>query len=291
MHVNKPLVSPVKLPEFSLPKPLKPFADAGARLFAHDGFELAGFIAYTALVSIFPFTIFLFSLAGFIHQGDAAQRAIEQGFAMLPYEVRQTIWPILQEILKTEQPGLLTVGILGTLWATSAGVEALRMGLGHALEVKESRAFWRRKLSGFGFVALGALAMIGASLLVVAGPLLIAWTRRYIYIPEGQKQLLDLVRYAFSMALLIFVMAVLYRYLPAARTRWRQVLPGACFATFLWLLLASLFSLYLSHSGDYTVTYGSLGGVVITLLFLQFSALLFLYGAEVNAVIGEERGT
>lgn len=250
-----------------------------------DGIEVAGFIAYTGLVSLFPFVIFLFALAGFVGETDRAQMAVEQMFAQLPGEVARTIRPIVDEVLRSEQPGLMTLGIVGTLWVTSSGIEALRMGLNRAYDCEESRPMWRRRMTSFVFVVMGAVAAMLLAVMMVGAPLAEAWLKRNVEFPDALLVLSVLVRVSITASVLGFIFAFFYRVLPNHRIRWRDAWPGAWIAAFSWIALASLFSVYLTNAGNYAVTYGSLGGVVITLLFMHFSAIIVLFGAEYNAAL------
>lgn len=270
-------------------RPLRPLTLAGRRLMAHDGIEIAGFIAYTGLVSLFPFVIFLFALAGFFGDSTTAQAVMNAAFAQLPREVASTLVPIIADIFKQPQPGLMTLGIVGTLWVTSSGVEALRIGCSRSWEVKDARPFWRRRVTSFLFVLIGAVGALAANLIIVAAPLVLAHIQSIVVIPEIFIIIATVLRIALAAVLLAGTLALLYRYLPARTIAWRRVFPGAWLASFLWIILASLFSFYLSSSGDYSVTYGSLGGIVITLLFLHFSAIIFLFGVEYAAVIAHRR--
>lgn len=268
---------------------LRPILLALRRLAAHDGIEIAGFIAYTGLVSLFPFVVFLFALAGFIGDTQTAQYVIDAAFEQLPREVAQTISPIVKDIFTHEQPGLMTLGIVGTLWVTSSGVEALRVGCSRSWEIREKRPLWRRRLTSFLFVGIGALGALAASLIVVVAPLALDYVRTLVTIPEIFVVVAMVLRLGLGLCIIAGTLALLYRYLPMRTIAWKRVLPGAWLAAALWIALASLFSLYLSNSGDYSATYGSLGGIVATLLFLHFSAIIFLFGVEYSAVLAYRR--
>ncbi len=267
------------------PRPLRPMRFAVRRLMADDGIEVAGFIAYTGLVSLFPFIIFLFALAGFIGQTARAQEAVASLLAALPAEVAATLSPIVYEVLARPQPGLLTFGILGTLWVTSSGVEALRMGLTRAYDTEEKRPFWRRRLTSLAFVVLGAISALLFTLLMVAAPVGEQWLRTHVEFPAALLVLSVTLRIMITANLLALMLAFFYRVLPNHRIAWRAAWPGAWLAAFAWIGLASLFSLYLTGAGNYAVTYGSLGGVVATLLFMHISTIIILFGAEYNAAL------
>ncbi len=266
-------------------RPLRPLTLAWRRLVAHDGIEISGFIAYTGLVSLFPFAIFLFALAGFVGDTHTAQAVVDAAFEQLPREVARTLAPIITDIFKQPQPGLMTLGIVGTLWVTSSGIEALRVGCARSWEIKETRPFWKRRLTSIIFVTIGAIGALAANLIIVAAPLVLAHIQKLITIPQAFVIVTTLLRVGLAGCLLAGTLALLYRYLPRRPIAWRRVFPGAWLASFLWIILASLFSFYLSGTGDYSMTYGSLGGIVITLLFLHFSAVIFLFGVEYAAVL------
>lgn len=270
-------------------RPFRPLWLAVRRLIAHDGIEIAGFIAYTGLVSLFPFVIFLFALAGFTGDTSTAEYVMNAAFEQLPNEVARTLSPIVREIFTSEQPGLMTIGIVGTLWVTSSGIEALRMGVARSWEIKETRPLWRRRLTAFAYVAIGAFSALSATSIIVIAPLLLQYLQTLVVIPALFVIVATILRLICAAALLALTLAILYRYLPARTIAWKRVWPGAWLASILWIILASLFSYYLSQSGDYSVTYGSLGGVVITLLFLHFSAIIFLLGVEYSAVVAYRR--
>ena len=252
-------------------------------LFRHNGSELAGYIAYTALVSLFPFTIFLFAVAGFFREELLAQNLLSRIMSALPAQVADTLLPIARDILSGKQPTLLTVGALGTLWATFTGVEALRLALNRAYETHATRPIWKRYAEDAFIVIAAAVTGLLASALIVAAPLILQPLQQHGILLPGAIRGLNLGRYLLTYFLLTLFLSAAYKLLPALRQRWRRVLPGALLASAVWLLLATLFSLYLAYFNRYNLTYGSLGGVVITLLFMQLSAMIFIFGAEFNA--------
>jgi len=161
----------------------------------------------------------------------------------------------------------------------------MRMGLGRAYDVEETRPVWRRRITSFLFVVLGAVAALVITMMMVAAPLFEEWLKRQVEVPALLLVVSVLVRVVVTACVLGAIFAFCYRVLPNHRLPWHAAWPGAWMAAFGWIALASLFSVYLSHAGQYAVTYGSLGGVVITLLFLHFSTIIVLFGAEYNAAI------
>ena len=255
---------------------------SGMDFLDHDGLETAGYLAYTVLVSLFPFLIFLFSIAS-LFSGDAAMnQLVDQGFALMPAQVTDVTVPVVRDVLSHPRPGLLTVGLIGALWAAASGVDALRHGLNRAYALKETRPWWRRKLASIIAVGVSAITGILVAMGLILMPVILKFANEWFYLPVDTLMQFAPIRYAFGFAILSVVFWSMYRFLPSPQNEHRLAWPGAFMAAFLWTLLAAGFSLYLSYFNNYSATYGSLGGVVMTLLFLQLSAAILLFGAEYN---------
>jgi len=268
---------------------IRPFWRAALRFLDHDGSQLAGYIAFSILLALFPFVLFLVALSGLLGQSAAVQDVMELAFEYLPVEVGRVLYPVVSDIvLNPPASGVLTFSMLGTLWVASSGVEALRGGLDRAYGVAEPRPFWLRRLLGLGFVFGGAGGIFVVMLLIIVGPL--AWEFALTinpYVIELQSAY-DRLRYGLGGLVLLGVVWCLYRLLPNVRQRWRDALPGAIFAAAAWLTAATLYSMYLANVANYSLTYGSLGGVIGALVFFFFTAMIFLYGAELNCVLMHE---
>jgi membrane protein len=271
-----------------VPAALRRFAQqlyhAGWRLAEHDGLTVAGYMAFAAFTSLFPFLIFLAALASVLGTRETADETVEGMFLFLPDDVARTLAPAVHEVMAGHHGGLLTFGALATLWTASSGVEALRDALDRAYEVEDPEPLWWRRLQSMVVVVLGALVLFVASLAVVLGPVL--WRLAEAFgRPSTEEELAWTIgRYTLGAAVLAGGLLALHRWLPHRRLRARDVLPGVLLTLGLWLAGASLFSLYLGTVADYSVTYGSLGGVVITLFFFYLTGALFILGAEYNAV-------
>jgi membrane protein len=261
-----------------------PYRAAWRLVMADEGVELSGYIAFTAFFSLFPFLIFLAALAGFLGDRETADDFIAAMFDLLPDDVAQTLAPAVREVMGARRGGLLTVGILTTLWFASNGIEALRAGLNRAYGVQEQRPIWWRRLQSIGFVIAGGFVIFFLSLAVILGPLI--WKVLGPRAGDVLETRLVFVtaRYLFAVVLLLGALLLLHRWLPNTRQAYARVLPGVAVTAVLWLLGASAFSWYIGRLADYTAFYGSLGGVAITLMFFYVSAFIFIFGAEINAV-------
>ena len=247
------------------------------------GMLLAGHIAFAGLFALFPFIIFLTTLAGEIGQSAAAQDFVDLGLGAMPDEVRRSIEPAVREVLEGGRGGLMTLSIIASLWAVSSAFEAARYALNLAYEVRQTRAIWWQRLQSMVMVMLFAIGIILIMVTAVAAPIVWTLVAFFDFTPIEWQLRYGAIRLLLSAVLLLALVLPLYIWLPNRRLRVLDVLPGALLAVLMWLVGASVYSWYLLNLGRFTVTYGSLGGVVATLLFFYLSALIFIFGAEVNA--------
>ena len=267
-----------------------PYQAAWRLVMKDEGLELSGYIAFTAFFSLFPFVIFLAALAGFLGDRQTADDVVGAMFGFMPDDVAGTLAPAVREVIGARQGGLLTVGILTTLWFASNGFEALRTGLNRAYGVSEERAIWWLRLQSIAFVIAGGFIIFFLSLAVLLGPLIWRVLGPAIDDVLGTELVFVSVRYLVAIVLLWGALMLLHRWLPNTKQAYLRVLPGVVATAVLWLIMASLFSWYIGHLADYSAFYGSLGGVAITLMFFYLSAIIFIFGAEINAVWRDRSG-
>jgi membrane protein len=251
--------------------------------FINDGGTTqAGSIAFTTLFALFPFLIFLTTLAGEFGQEEAAQRFVDLSLEGLPAEVVSTIRPAIDQVINVRRTGLMTVSILVAVWTASSGLEALRTALNYAYGIEDSRAWWLLRLQSIVFTIIMSVAILVLMIVVVAGPFIWDFLVDLFKVPASWGWIYTAVRYLLAVLLLYAMVALLYQWLPNRRLRGYEILPGAAVTVVAWLVTASLFSLYLQNLGRFSVTYGSLGGIVVTLMFFYLSAAIFIFGAEIN---------
>jgi membrane protein len=254
-----------------------------------NGWVLAGHIAYMGLFALFPFLIFLLALAGFLGQGEAADTSIELAMELLPPDVASGLRPAITEVRQAPHAGLMTFSILVTLWASSSGLESLRHALNLAYAVADRPAMWRTRLESLLLTVLAAIVVIVVMVLLVVIPLALDAIRFLLHKPALQESFYDGSREALGLFLLLGLLMLLYRVLPNVQLRPMEVVPGAVVAWLLWLAAVWGYTIYLRSVPSYSVTYGSLGGIVVTLFFFYISAVLFIFGAEINSVLRRRR--
>lgn len=262
---------------------LRIFWQALVHLIYDGGMTYAGHIAFMTLFSSFPFLIFLTTLAGEVGQTEAAREFVTMALRALPAEVSAAIEPAVEEVMSTRRTGLMTLSILVSLWATSSGIEALREALNQAYGVEEPRSIWFCRLQSLAFTVIFSICIILVTVVLVIGPVLWSYIQPLLEVPWEWSPVYAALRYLVAIAVLYLVVALLYRWLPSRHLPPREILPGAAVTVVLWAALATLFSWYLQNLGRFSVTYGSLGGIVVTLMFFYISAMIFIFGAEINS--------
>ena len=254
-----------------------------------NAFVVAGYIAYMGMFAIFPFLIFLLALAGFFGQWQAAATSVDLGLQLLPPDVAKALQPAIGEVRDTPHAGLITFSILVTLWVSSSGLEALRHALNNAYNVDDRPSFLRSRLESLALTIVAALIIILAAILLFIVPLsmdIVSWVLKETVRLQVSIQV---ARYLTGIGLLLGLVMTLYKVLPNLHLRSMEVVPGAVLAWLGWVVLQYAYTVYLRVIPGYSVTYGSLGGIMATLFFFYMSALLFIFGAELNSVLRRRR--
>lgn len=268
-------------------------ADLGNALKAflrHEDAVMAGHLAFLTILGLFPFLIFLVALAGLIGQTDAGIDAITFLFDNLPPEVGEVLRGPIISLLETTTSGVLTLGLLGAIWVASSALGAARVAIDRAFEAGDPPAFWLRRLHGIGLVIASGLCIVLGMSAFVLGPL--AWNAALYFLPvlESWSRLFNLLRYAAStLVIFLALCSLLFALKPRYKGRFVPVARGAFLTIVLWLAVGSGFSLYLKYLAHYDITYGSLAGAIIALMFFYLMSASFLLGVELNAAAARRR--
>jgi membrane protein len=177
------------------------------------------------------------------------------------------------------------------VYFASNGVEALRVALNRAYAVIEPRRWYWLRLESIGYTLVAAFTSLAMAFLIVLGPLIIEAVRRYIpLIVETNEHFLNLARYGITISALIAALFILHAWLPAGRRGFLQILPGIVFTFVASILSGTVFGLYLARfANNYVTMYAGLASVIIALVFLYFTAAIFVFGGELNAAIIKSR--
>lgn len=269
---------------------LKFLLDAIKSFIRHDGMVMAGYLAFLTMLALFPFIIFLVSLAGFFGQSEAGPQALENLFDVMPPDVSKVLQGPIEKMVRTTDKSIMTFSILGALWVSSSAIDAARLAIVRAFGTVSRRPFLRRRAEGLLLVILSASSIIIGMTVLVFGP--VAWKILISYIPleADWKLVWNIVRLSTSVSLIFGALCLSYYVLKPRKLDARTpVMAGAFTSLVLWMIVGNGFSVYLKHFGNYDVTYGSLAGAIITLLLFYFIGASYILGAEVNAALYHQR--
>ncbi|MCK5497281.1 MAG: YihY/virulence factor BrkB family protein [Hyphomicrobiaceae bacterium] len=257
------------------------------RLYEHSGFALAGAMAYSFVVSLFPFCIFLGALAGVFGGRELANEAVAQLFQILPQKVAAGIAPQVESIMGNSRIDLLTASAGLALFFAMTAIETLRTALNAAYRVVEERSYFLCLLRSMLFVLISAATVLILAWAVIVGPVIAARVE-----PDLTQSLVDstwlgeTVRYGLAAVVIAALLIAFHLWLAAGKRRVKDVWPGVLLSMVLWLVVASVYSYYLDF-GDWSRFYAGLTQLMVALIFFQLTGVIVILGAELNRGIYE----
>jgi membrane protein len=257
------------------------------RLFEHSGFAMAGSVAFSFILSLFPFCIFLGALAGVFGGEQLAKAAVAQLFDVLPKATAEALAPEVLNVMGQSRFGLMTASAALALFFATSSVEALRAALNTAYRAEETRPYLFCLGRSALFVFVGAIAMLLMAWFVLIGPALakeFSWMG--IEFLVGQTWFTFLQRYTIAACVIVVQLLAYHLWLVGGHRTLAEVLPGIAVSTVLWMLLAGLFSRWLEIN-NYARFYGALTQLMSSLVYFQLTAMIVMLGAEINRGIME----
>src|SRR5215467_9526788 len=261
--------------------------DAFLRFLRDDGWAIASHIALSTLMSLFPFLIFLTALTSlFYGTEELAEKAAEILLEAWPKEVARPIVTEVSNVLTRAHGGVLTFGAVLALYFSTNGVESLRIGLNRAYNETELRSWLLLRLESVAYVVVGGVSLSALAFLIVLAPLILPAVLHYLPGLAGVEYMITVLRYGITSVVLVLALIVAHKWLPSGRRRLAEIAPGIVVTLLLWLVSAIAFARYLSaFSGAYVRTYAGLASAMVALVFLYWTAGIFVYGAELNQAI------
>ena len=259
--------------------------EAGLRLWTDDAFGLAGNVAFRALLAIFPFLIFTSSLTAFIGDRSMADTLIAFLIAIVPQELAGPIVTEVEQVMTVPRGGVLSIGILLTIWFAVGGVDGVRVGLNRAYGIRETRSTLALFAVQVAVVVVAGLALVLVGYLLVLAPRLGSALHAMMPGFDPASVTVGLIRYPAAAVILFGALFVAHVFLPARRTRFENIWPGVLFTLVVWTLLAAAFSLYLRSFASYSSYYAGLAGIVAALYFMYLAALVLILGGEFNRAL------
>jgi membrane protein len=266
------------------------FWDAFLRFTEDDGWAIASHIALTILTSLFPFLIFVTALAGFFGTTALSDEAARLIFDAMPAGVAGPLATEVHNVLTQARGGLLTIGAVLAIYFSSSGIEALRVGLNRAYDMRDPRPWYVLRAESILYVLAGAIGLLALSVFIVLAPL--AWRIAVRIAPDLQdiEPIFTFGRYGIAIVVLFADLLVLHKLLAAGRRKFKEIWPGVFLTMGLWLVFGMAFGRYLTEfARNYVSTYAGLASVMIAVVFLYTVAAIFIFGGELNAAMMRAR--
>ena len=271
------------------------WGELGKRVYAEvmddDVLGRAAQLSYYFLLALFPALLFLTSLLGYMAGEDSQLRQglFEYLSAVLPGEASKLVSQTVTDVTQSSGGGKLSFGILATLWAASNGMGAISESLNAAYDLKETRSWWKVRLTAVGLTLALTLLIVTALVLVLYGHDLADAVAVKFGLGGAFATAWKVIQWPLVLAFVLLAFALIYYFGPDAHQQhWTWITPGAVVGVALWLLVSFAFKAYLSYFNSYSATYGSLGAVIILMLWFYFTGAAILVGGEINSEIENE---
>ncbi len=252
--------------------------------FDEDGiFALASQLAYSLILAFFPFLIFLMNIIGFLSL-DSNQVLLTLS-TLLPENAYELILSTVLDVINSQNGNLLSFSLILSIWSASMGFAAVIRGLNKAYNEKEKRGIIKVTMISILCTFGLTLAIIITLTALVFGNIIGHTIARNLMNPRPFWYLWNILRYVIIVVTMIFLFAALYHYTPSKRLTWNDVLPGAVFTTVGWVVASLGFSFYVNNFANYSRLYGSIGGVIVLMVWIFLTSLIILIGGEINAIL------
>lgn len=256
-----------------------------------DVFTWGSALAYAWIFAIFPFMIFLLTLAPYLPWGAKDRVMTEVSnvtYSSMDAKAADSVYMSVYEVVNSQKGGLLSIGLILALWGASGGMSMTMSALDKAYYVHCSRGFLKQRLVAIGLTVGSAVLILSVVLLLPVGTGVVEYLAQHGHLGFVGKILVNLVRYVVALGMLFLIVSMIYYFGPCIKTKWQTITPGAVFTVIAWVIGGVGFAIYVKNFGNFNATYGALGGAIIMLLFFYISACMLLIGAEINSVIDFE---
>lgn len=248
-------------------------------------FNGAAALAYFLVLAIFPAVVFILSVLPYLNVPHLQQAIFDLLNQVLPPDAATLLDQTVSQIVSKKAGGLLTFGAVFTIWSASAGIYALMQQLNVAYEVKERRAFWKVRCISILMMAILVLLVIGSFSLIILGGIVQSWVASLIGWSHPLLIFFATLRWVIIAAALLLAIALMYRFGPDVTSKFRYTSPGSVAGAVLIAIASIGVRLYVSFFGNDSAMYGSLGAIIILMLWLYLVGIALLVGGEINAIL------
>ena len=245
----------------------------------------AAVLGFFLTMAIFPAMIFTMALLPYLPIANVDRAIMDLLQQALPRDAANMFTSVVTEVTRQQNGGLLSFGILATLWSTSSGMYAVMQQLNKSYDVKEARGFVRSRLIAIGLSMLFAVLVVGAFSLIVLGGVMQEWIGARYGLSPGVLHFFAGLRWVIIAAGLLLAFALIYYLAPNVKQKFTFITVGSVVGVLLLVAASLAFAWYTQNFDDYSSTYGSIGAVILLMLWLYIAGLAILIGSEINALI------
>ena len=250
-----------------------------------DAMGLAAQLAYYFFLALFPAILCVIALASFFPLHNFTDDIVASLGRFAPKEMLVLIQEQMVRLAEGNDGGILSVGLLGAIWSSSAAMVAMINAMNKAYDIEESRPWWKVRILAI-VLTIGLAVFIVLSFgLVIAGPQLADWLAAKYALGGVFVWTWKILQWPVAFALVVSGIGLVYYFAPDAEQEWAWITPGSLVATVLWLMGSLAFRYYVVSFADYQSTYGAVTGVILLMLWFYLSGLVIILGAEISAEI------
>ena len=250
-----------------------------------DALGLAAQLAYYFFLALFPAILCVIALASFLPLNNFTDEVVASMGRFAPQEMLVLIKEQMIRLAEGNDGGILSLGLLGALWSSSAAMIAMIGAMNRAYDIEESRPWWKLRITGILLTIGLAVFIVLAFGLVIAGPQFADWLAGRFGFGAVFVWMWKVLQWPVAFALVVTGIGLVYYFAPDAEQEWAWITPGAVIAATLWLIGSLAFRYYVVNFGSYEATYGAITGVILLMLWFYLSGFVLIVGAEASAEI------
>lgn len=254
------------------------------KIFEDDVLGRAAQLAYYWLFSLFPLMIFLTALLAYVPIPRKLDFWLGALRNVLPLDAYRLVDNTFHEIVSRQRGGLLSFSIILAIWVSSSGMEAIISSINRAYRTTKPRAWWRERLLSISLTLGMTVFVLSALLLIFFGEYIGLRIADLLGLGALFQTFFGIAQWPLTSILVLIGIDLIYYFAPNIKQRWKWFTPGAVFAVVCWLLISFGFRYYVSRFGNYNATYGTLGGVMVLMLWFYLTGMVILIGGEINSV-------
>jgi membrane protein len=244
-------------------------------------------LAYYLVLALFPALLFLTALLGLLPLEEIMPQLFQRLSDVMPADALSILERYLSQVVQGSGTGILSLGVLGALWATSSGLTSIMDALNAVYNVTDTRPYWKARLIAIAMTIGLAGFIIVSTVLVLYGEHIGKWVADQVGLGWLFVTAWTVLQWPVAFLFMLFAIGTVYYFAPCVEQDWRWLTPGSMFAVLSWLLVSLGFKFYVETFGDYNAAYGSIAGVIVLMLWVYLSGVVLLLGGEINAEIAK----